>query len=77
MNDPTSFQDFEDSLEPEGVHYGVQLWATLQSGPNTTIADVKDFVAKVAALGLSDDTRVSGALEVYFEADVQALLDQE
>lgn len=77
MNDPTSFQDFEDSLDSEGVHYGVQLWATLQSGPNTTLADVKDFVAKAEALGLHDETKVSGVLEVYYEADVQALLDQE
>lgn len=51
------------------VQNGIQVWLTLDDRGNTTLKDVKDFVAKAETMAIEDTTIVQGSLELSYPVD--------
>jgi hypothetical protein len=51
------------------VQNGLLVWLTLADRGNTTLKDVKDFVAKAETMAIEDTTIVQGSLELSYPVD--------
>ena len=51
------------------VQNGLLVWLTLDDRGNTTLKDVKDFVAKAETMAIEDTTIVQGSLELSYPVD--------